>query len=77
VLDQAGVLAKSAQIFAKHGVSISSMMQKGKQKNGAVDLVYITHHASEKSIREAVADMVAAEGILANDTKPVVIRVVE
>ena len=77
VLDQAGVLAKSAQIFAEHGVSISSMMQKGKQKNGAVDLVYITHHASEKSIRAAVEDIVAAEGILASDAKPVVIRVVE
>ena len=77
VHDQAGVLAKSATIFAKHGVSISSMMQKGKQKGGAVDLVYITHHASEKSIRAAVKDLVEAEGILANDTKPVVIRVQE
>ena len=75
--DQAGVLAKSATIFAKHGVSISSMIQKGKQKGGAVDLVYITHHASEKSIREAVEEIVAAEGILANDVKPVVIRVQE
>ncbi len=77
VHDQAGVLAKSATIFAKHGVSISAMMQKGTQKNGAVDLVYITHHASEKSIRVAVEDIMAAEGILAPGTKPVVIRVQE
>lgn len=77
VHDQAGVLAKTAKIFAEHGVSISSMMQKGKQKGGAVDLVYITHHASEKDIRAAVDDIVAEEGILANDTKPVVIRVQE
>lgn len=77
VHDQAGVLAKSAQIFATHGVSISAMMQKGKQKGGAVDLVYITHHASERDIRAAVEDLIAAEGVLANDTKPVVIRVVE
>ncbi len=77
VHDQAGVLAKTAAIFANHGVSISAMMQKGKQKGGAVDLVYITHHTSEKSIREAVEEIVATEGILANDTKPVVIRVQE
>ena len=77
VHDQAGVLAKSATIFAKHGVSISAMMQKGKQKGGAVDLVYITHHASEKAIREAVEEIVASEGILAAASKPVVIRVQE
>ena len=77
VHDQAGVLAKSAAIFAKYGVSISAMMQKGKQRNGAVDLVYITHHASEKAIRQAVEDIVFTEGILANNTKPVVIRVQE
>lgn len=77
VHDQAGVLAKSAQIFAEHGVSISAMMQKGKQKGGAVDLVYITHHASEKNIRAALSDPIAAEGVLANDSKPVVIRVQE
>ena len=77
VHDQAGVLAKSAAIFAKYGVSISAMMQKGKQRNGAVDLVYITHHASEKAIRQAVEDIVFTEGILANNTRPVVIRVQE
>ena len=76
-LDQAGVLAKSAKIFADHGVSISAMMQKGKQKGGAVDLVYITHHAVERDIRAAVNDMMSAEGVLAPDTKPVVIRVQE
>ena len=77
VHDQAGVLAKSAAIFANYGVSISAMMQKGKQRNGAVDLVYITHHASEKAIRQAVEDIVFTEGILANNTRPVVIRVQE
>ncbi|MDO4533259.1 MAG: homoserine dehydrogenase [Coriobacteriia bacterium] len=77
VHDQAGVLAKSAAIFANYGVSISAMMQKGKQHNGAVDLVYITHHASEKAIRQAVEDIVFTEGILANNTRPVVIRVQE
>lgn len=75
VFDRSGVLAKTAQIFANHGVSVSSMMQKGKQDSGAVDLVYVTHMASEKAVREVIEDIEAVDGVLADGSKPVLIRV--
>ncbi|MBP3657632.1 MAG: homoserine dehydrogenase [Clostridia bacterium] len=54
--DEPGVLSKVAGQFADEGVSIASMVQKGRcNSDGRVQLVFLTHRASERSIRSALA----------------------
>lgn len=57
-VDQPGVLALVSGKFAQQGVSIASMVQKGHDaKNRYAQLVFLTHEASEKAVRAAIADM--------------------
>jgi homoserine dehydrogenase len=52
VVDQAGVLAKIAAVFAEHAVSIASMIQKGR--GDEAELVLITHPTKEKDFFAAI-----------------------
>jgi homoserine dehydrogenase len=69
--DVPGVLAKTAECFAAHGVSIFSVSQQGADENGA-QLVYITHEAREASVQAALA-AISETGVLKGT--PVLIRV--
>lgn len=74
VTDRAGVLAAMAGVFAKHNVSVHSVMQRGqKSKDGKVDLVYVTHTAREASVRAVLEEMEALDDTLI--AKPSLIRV--
>lgn len=73
VADRSGVLAATAGVFAKHNVSVYSVVQRGKKAGGAVDLVYVTHTACEKSVREVLADIAGLDDVLRGE--PSVIRV--
>ena len=54
--DEPGVLAQVAGTFAEHGVSIASTMQKGEcEQGGDVQLIILTHRASERAVRSALA----------------------
>ncbi|MBQ7052063.1 MAG: homoserine dehydrogenase [Clostridia bacterium] len=56
--DEPGVLAMLASKFAKYGVSIASMVQKGDaDERGFVQLVFLTHQASEHAVRSALAEI--------------------
>ena len=56
--DEPGVLALVSGRFAQFGVSIASMVQKGEQdENGCVQLIFLTHRASEHAVRSALAQM--------------------
>ncbi|MBQ9856211.1 MAG: homoserine dehydrogenase [Clostridia bacterium] len=56
--DEPGVLALVSSRFAEHGVSISSMVQKGERdENGFVQMVFLTHKASERAVRSALAQI--------------------
>lgn len=56
--DEPGVLSELAGLFARHGVSIASMVQKGERDaQGRVQIVFLTHRASERAVRAAVAEM--------------------
>jgi len=58
VEDKAGVLAKICSVFAKYGISIVELAQKGRETNeensSHVPLVIITHKTSENKIKNAV-----------------------
>lgn len=56
--DEPGVLALVSGRFAEHGVSIASMVQKGERdEQGFVQLVFLTHRASERAVRRALSEM--------------------
>ena len=45
VADRSGVLAAMAGVFAKHGVSVRSVVQRGNSEHETVNLSYVTHTA--------------------------------
>ncbi len=52
--DKAGVLSKISGILGEMNISIASVIQKGRKKEGAVPVVMTTHKAREKDVREAL-----------------------
>ena len=56
--DEPGVLSMVSGRFASQGVSFASMVQKGERDaDGFVQLVFLTHKASEQAVRRALASM--------------------
>ena len=55
VADRPGVLARVAATFGDHGVSIRSVMQRGR--GDAAQLVLVTHLAKERAMRETLAGL--------------------
>lgn len=51
--DTPGVLSKVSGVLANYGISISSVIQKGRQENGYVPIVMLTHEAVEKNLKKA------------------------
>ena len=61
--DEPGVLSVVSGMFARHGVSIASMVQKGERdEQGRVQIVFLTHRASERAVRAAISEMDEAMG---------------
>jgi homoserine dehydrogenase len=52
VADRPGVLAQVATVFAEHGVSIRSVLQRGKGEEA--QLVLVTHLAREGAVQEVL-----------------------
>ena len=71
-LDRPGVLSIIAGILGKYNISISSVIQKGRQKNGSVPIVMLTHEAKESNVNKAVSLINKLEVLTG---KTVVIRV--
>ena len=53
-LDKPGVLSKIAGILGENNISISSVIQKGRDTDGAVPIVTLTHEAFERDVRSAL-----------------------
>ncbi|MCD6334770.1 MAG: homoserine dehydrogenase [Candidatus Latescibacteria bacterium] len=54
-LDQPGVLGQIAELLSEEGISIASVIQKGRaQFQGAVPVVIMTHEATEAGMRRAI-----------------------
>ena len=55
VLDRPGVLARVADVFGRHQVSISSMEQHGMRDEAV--LMFITHVSREADVRATLAEL--------------------
>lgn len=54
-LDQPGVLGQIAELLSEEGISIASVIQRGRaQFQGAVPVVIMTHEATEAGMRRAI-----------------------
>jgi homoserine dehydrogenase len=55
VADRPGVLARVADVFGRHGVSIRSMEQEGLEREAR--LIFITHIATERDVQATLHDL--------------------
>lgn len=74
VADRPGVLAACADIFAKNGVSVRTVTQRGNAAREDVDLVFVTHTAKERDVRKTIDEILALDGVVMGG-EPSVIRV--
>jgi homoserine dehydrogenase len=63
VVDKPGVLGGIANIFGKNGVSLASVVQRQKNGNITVSLVFITHEAERKNIDTALEEIKKSETV--------------
>ena len=54
VRDQPSVLSQISGVLGNHGISISSVLQKGREEGQTVPLVIMTHRSSERAVRTAL-----------------------
>jgi homoserine dehydrogenase len=73
-LDRPGVLARIAGILGRAGISIASVLQKGRESGRAVPIVIRTHHAREKAVRAAIRTIDRLDVVHARST---VVRIEE
>lgn len=74
VADRPGVLAAAADIFAKNGVSVRMVTQRGNAAREDVNLVFVTHTAEERKVRKTI-DEISSLGDAVTGGYPSVIRV--
>ena len=55
--DRPGVLSKISGILARYMISISTVIQKGREENGYVPIVMLTHEAVEGDIKKAMEEI--------------------
>ena len=72
--DEPGVLSSVSGILSKYGISIESVIQKGRKKTGPVSIVMRTHNAQESAVSKALTEIDALD-VVANET--VKIRILE
>jgi homoserine dehydrogenase len=71
-LDRPGVLSRIAGILGEHEISISSVIQKGREVNGSVPVVMLTHEALESNAQRAIS---LIDGLDVVTDKTVMVRV--
>ena len=72
ISDKPGILAKITQLFADHAISIEAVIQRPSETECA-HLLVATHEASEKAIRELMAQLETLAAVLES---PYMIRIV-
>jgi len=56
-IDRPSVLSKISGILGDHHISIYSVIQKGRETNGSVPIVMLTHEARESDVLNALSQM--------------------
>ncbi len=62
-LDQPGVLSEISGLLANSGISIGSMIQRGRAPGGTVVIVMITHECPEPAVRRALKAIDASDKV--------------
>ena len=72
VVDRPGVIADVTAVLRDLGVSLESMLQRGRSPAEAVPVVLVTHETREDAMRAAVARIAALDAVL---EPPTVLRI--
>ncbi len=56
-IDRPGVLARIAGILSEYGISIASVVQKGRGQEASVPIVMLTHEAQEIKVKQALEEI--------------------
>ena len=67
--DEPGVLAAIAGILSRYGISIESVIQKGRRESTPVSIVMRTHAARESDVKGALAEIDALEMVTESTVK--------
>ncbi len=57
VLDRPGVLSQLSGVLGKHDISISSVLQRGREDGQTVPVVMTTHQAVERNVKAALREI--------------------
>ncbi len=57
VVDRPGVLSQISGVLGRHGISISSVLQKGRKEGQTVPVVIMTHRARERAVQAALREI--------------------
>jgi homoserine dehydrogenase len=68
VMDRPGVIADVTAILRDHGISLESMIQRGRAANQAVPVVLTTHETTEAAMQEALSRIGTLDAVLAPPT---------
>jgi homoserine dehydrogenase len=72
VVDRPGVIADVTAVLRDQGISLESMLQRGRSPGEAVPVVLVTHETRESALRAALVRIAALDTVLEN---PTVIRI--
>ena len=72
VVDRPGVIAEVAAVLRDHGISLESLLQRGRSPGEAVPVVLVSHETRESAMRSALSRIAALDAVLEN---PAVIRI--
>jgi len=72
VVDRPGVIADVTAALRDHGISLESMLQRGRSPGEAVPVVLVTHETNESAMRDAVARISALGAVM---EEPALIRI--
>jgi homoserine dehydrogenase len=68
VVDRPGVIADVTAVLRDHGVSLESMLQRGRAPGEAVPVVLVTHETQESAMTAALARIAALDAVLETPT---------
>ena len=72
VLDRPGVIADVTAALRDAGVSLESMLQRGRAPGEAVPVVLVTHETNEAAMRAALDQIERSDAVL---ERPALIRI--